>query len=152
MAFANFDRVRVKFGTDRGHYGTVVSVETDDPLYGTYIGVKLDCYPNPMGYTGDELEKVPTAKARALWHHTGSHGVFVPKETAICPECGGELIANAMQCDAITGQPTDVGIEIECLNELREGHQTHRWIQSDWKSARNAIIDWCGASKLSPNN
>lgn len=51
--FKKFDRVRVKFGVDRGHYGTIVHVGGDD---GTYYGVKLDCHPNTMGYSEYELD------------------------------------------------------------------------------------------------
>lgn len=46
------DRVRIKFGADRGHYGTVTSSGGDD---GTYYGVKLDCHPVEMGYSEYEL-------------------------------------------------------------------------------------------------
>jgi hypothetical protein len=48
------DRVRIKFGRDRGHYGTITSVGGDD---GTYYGVQLDCYKGgDMGYSQYELE------------------------------------------------------------------------------------------------
>jgi hypothetical protein len=48
------NRVRVKFGADRGHYGVIVSSGGDD---GTYYGVKLDCHDNPVGYSEYELDK-----------------------------------------------------------------------------------------------
>ena len=51
--FKRFDRVRVRFGRDRGHYGTIRSVGGDD---GTYYGVKLDCHDAEMGYSEYELE------------------------------------------------------------------------------------------------
>jgi len=51
--FAVNDRVRIKFGCDRGHYGTVVSSGGDD---GTYYGVKLDCHDAVMGYSEYELD------------------------------------------------------------------------------------------------
>lgn len=50
--FSRGDRVRVKFGVDRGHYGTIRSVGGDD---GTYYGVKLDCHDAEMGYSEYEL-------------------------------------------------------------------------------------------------
>lgn len=52
--FAIHDRVRVKFGASRGHYGTIVYVGGDD---GTYYGVKLDCEKNAIGYSEYELER-----------------------------------------------------------------------------------------------
>ena len=51
--FSVNDRVRVKFGVDRGHYGTIRSSGGDD---GTYYGVKLDCHDSEMGYSEYELE------------------------------------------------------------------------------------------------
>lgn len=51
--FKRGDRVRVKFGVDRGHYGTIRNVGGDD---GTYYGVKLDCHDAEMGYSEYELE------------------------------------------------------------------------------------------------
>lgn len=47
------DRVRVKFGANRGCYGTIVHVGGDD---GTYYGVKLDTWPEAMGFSEYELE------------------------------------------------------------------------------------------------
>jgi hypothetical protein len=49
------DRVRVKqgMGANSGHYGTIVSVGGDD---GTYYGVKLDMWPEAMGFSEYELE------------------------------------------------------------------------------------------------
>jgi len=52
--FAEMDRVRVKFGRDRGHYGTIKHVGGDD---GTYYGVKLDCHDKEMGFSEYELEQ-----------------------------------------------------------------------------------------------
>jgi hypothetical protein len=47
------DRVRIKFGRDRGHYGTITHVGGDD---GTYYGVKLDCHDREMGFSQYELD------------------------------------------------------------------------------------------------
>lgn len=51
--FKVHDRVRIKFGRDRGHYGTVTSSGGDD---GTYYGVKLDCHDAEVGYSEYELD------------------------------------------------------------------------------------------------
>jgi len=51
--FTVSDRVRIKFGRDRGHYGTIVSKGGDD---GTYYGVKLDCHDKEVGYSEYELD------------------------------------------------------------------------------------------------
>lgn len=47
------DRVRIKFGANRGHYGTVTHVGGDD---GTYYGVKLDTWPSEMWFSEYELD------------------------------------------------------------------------------------------------
>jgi hypothetical protein len=52
--FIKGDRVRVKIGPDRGHYGTIRHVGGDD---GTYYGVKLDCHEPEVGYSEYELEQ-----------------------------------------------------------------------------------------------
>ena len=46
------DLVRIKFGCDRGCYGTVKSSGGDN---GTYYGVKLNCHDSEMGYCEYEL-------------------------------------------------------------------------------------------------
>ena len=46
-------RVRIKFGVDRGHYGTIVHLGGTS---GPYYGVKLDCHDRPVGYSEYELE------------------------------------------------------------------------------------------------
>jgi hypothetical protein len=67
------DRVRVKFGADRGHYGTVKSVNGDT---GDYFGVKLDCHHAEIGYSGYELEFIDRGK-RPLWTFDAQSMVFV---------------------------------------------------------------------------
>lgn len=52
--FREMDRVRVKYGRDAGHYGTITHVGGDD---GTYYGVKLDCHDKEVGYSEYELEQ-----------------------------------------------------------------------------------------------
>ena len=48
------DRIRIKFGRERGRYGTVVLCSGDD---GTYYGIKLDADGgNPIGYSEYELD------------------------------------------------------------------------------------------------
>lgn len=51
--FKYHDRVRIKFGTNRGCYGTVTHCGGDN---GTYYGVKLDTWPNEMGFSEYELD------------------------------------------------------------------------------------------------
>lgn len=77
--FKLFDRVRVRFGVDRGHYGTVASVGGDD---GTYYGIKLDCHDKEVGYSDHELDdtKVPP---RPLYF---GNGCYVPFERRRCPK------------------------------------------------------------------
>ena len=55
VQFSIGDRVRVKFGRDRGYYGTVRYVGGDD---GSYLGVMLDCHESQMGYSNYELERI----------------------------------------------------------------------------------------------
>lgn len=50
--FSLNDRVRIRFGVDRGHYGTVIHVGGDD---NNYFGIKLDCASDPAGYSDYEL-------------------------------------------------------------------------------------------------
>lgn len=51
--FAKGGRVRIKFGANRGCYGTIVHVGGDD---GTYYGVMLDADTVPIGYSDYELD------------------------------------------------------------------------------------------------
>ena len=51
--FALWDRVRVKFGSARGCYGTIRYIGGDD---GTYYGVMLDTDTQQVGYSDYELE------------------------------------------------------------------------------------------------
>lgn len=56
--FKMHDRVRVKYGAERGHYGTVVHVGGDNL---NYYGVKLDADPRDdcigVGYSDYELDR-----------------------------------------------------------------------------------------------
>ena len=141
--FQERDRVRVKFGVDRGHYGTVVSVGGDD---GTYYGVKLDCHDKLMGYSEYELDAARPRPTRPLWQWEGradTRGVYVPKEVAACPECGGELTARAMAWDG-DGRPEAAAIELDCIDYL--SHESgHRFTQDKWQPVRDAVAKWCDA-------
>jgi hypothetical protein len=53
--FKKLDRVRVKYGVDWGHYGTITHCGGDD---GTFYSVKLDCYSKEIQYSDHELEAV----------------------------------------------------------------------------------------------
>jgi len=140
-------RVRVKFGIDRGHYGTITYVGGDDK---NYFGVKLDCHDREVGCSEYELEEIPMPHSirRQLWRSM-KKGIYVPKEVAVCPECQGELAARSMAWDTATDRPVPVEIQIDCMNELRNGKTAHRWHQSDWHPVIDCIRDWCGAMKES---
>lgn len=141
------DRVRVKFGVDRGHYGTIRSCGGDD---GTYYGVKLDCHDAEVGYSEYELDAARPRPTKPLWQYEGQsdqRGVYVPQEVAVCPECDGELIARAMEWESETGRPVATGIELECRRELAEEptDTSHRWTQDRWQRVRDSVATWCGA-------
>jgi len=145
-AFKKLDRVRVKFGVHRGHYGTIVDVGGGD---GTYYGVKLDCEPNPMGFSEYELDIARPRPTFPLWQYEGNadpRGVYVPDIVAICPECRGELVARAMAWEK-DGRPIAAAIELDCMNDLRDGKPCHKWHQSDWQPARDAVAAWCDAKR-----
>ena len=80
----------------------------------------------------------------ALWH---GGACFVPKEVAVCPECGSELSARSLACDTLSGQPEAASIEIECLYDISEVYDEfgHAWRQSDWQDVRDEIARWCNA-------
>jgi hypothetical protein len=80
-------------------------------------------------------------RSTALWH---GKGCFVPKDIAVCPECGSELSARAMAWDSETGQPHAESIEIDCQYDA-DGEHWHRWHQSDWQRVRDAITKWSKA-------
>ena len=80
----------------------------------------------------------------------------VPKEIAVCPECGGELYAQACEYETETGIPTECGIELSCEKDDEamarwEKDKTglpmsefgvHRWWQSDWQPVIDAVTKW----------
>lgn len=76
--------------------------------------------------------------------HPMHAGIYVPQAIAKCPECGGELAAKAM---AFTANDTPIAssIELDCMNDLRDGKPCHKWYQSTWQPIRDAITKWCGA-------
>jgi len=140
--FQKLDRVRIKFGSDRGHYGTVIYVGGNE---GGYYGVKLDCVMNPVGYSDYELELAVPPDRMALWGDKGHKGCYLPREVAACPECGGEIAVRAMSYESQTGRPVAESIEFDCMNDLRCGKLSHRWFQSDWQPVRDRIYRWCHA-------
>lgn len=94
----------------------------------------------------DDLLPKPRRKPpRALWF---GRKCCVPAVVAVCPECRGELAAEALQWDSKTGQPSASSIEIDCLKDLRnvQRETTHYGRQSDWQPVRDAVAKWCGAS------
>jgi len=84
---------------------------------------------------------------RALWK--GARNCYVPKEVAVCPECGGELAARSMSNEVDTGRPIASAIEFDCMNDCRGGI-SHRWYQSTWQPIRDAVTVWSGARKDGP--
>lgn len=76
--------------------------------------------------------------------HPMHAGIFVPQAIAKCPECGGELAARAMAFTA-SDTPIASSIELDCMNDLRDGKPCHKWYQSTWQPIRDAITKWCGA-------
>jgi len=77
--------------------------------------------------------------------HSGG-GAYVPKEIAVCPECGSQLTARSHSWDAETGVPCAVDIEIECTaDELDDPSTWHKFHQCDWQPVRDAVAQWAGA-------
>ena len=52
--FRRLERVRVRFGANRGCFGTIISVGGDN---GQYYGVKIDTDASPVGYCDHELDR-----------------------------------------------------------------------------------------------
>lgn len=141
------DRVRVRFGVARGHYGTIIHVGGDD---GTYYGVKLDCHPEPVGYSEYELSAADQ-RHRPLWRWgEDTRAIYVPKFVAICPECQGELQARSMEWEQATGRPVATGIELDCIDYL--SHESgHSFTQDKWQPVLDAVYKWCDARVDYPN-
>lgn len=65
----------------------------------------------------------------------------MPKDVAICPECGGRLHAESSEYETETGKPTIGGIYLTCQRESKD----HRFLQSDWQPIYSSIDRWAGA-------
>lgn len=76
---------------------------------------------------------------KPLWFGVGC---FIPREVAVCPECGGELTARSMQWDEQTGQPDASAIDVICAGDP---DVNHRWWQSTWQPVNDCIAKWCDA-------
>lgn len=77
-----------------------------------------------------------------LWHGKSCE---VPKEVAVCPECGGELYVYCHGWHTDTGQPIAADLQIDCENEKvfdEDDGFEHRWFQSDWQSIKDAVVKW----------
>lgn len=73
-------------------------------------------------------------------------GVEVPRDVAVCPECGGDLWVMAEAWETKTDCPVADSLTIECdKNTYGDGTFRHRWWQSDWQPVRDAVTKWCGA-------
>lgn len=68
-----------------------------------------------------------------------------------CPECQGRLAVSVTECDAGTGEPTDV--DVACLDDMDEetaeameslGQRgvAHRWSQADWQPVLDRLLAW----------
>lgn len=90
-----------------------------------------------------------------LWHGKSCE---VPREIAVCPECGSELYVYCQGWHTDTGQPLAADLQIECEAEnwilgidegewsnVYNGDTGHSWKQSDWQSVREAIVKWAMA-------
>jgi predicted RNA-binding Zn-ribbon protein involved in translation (DUF1610 family) len=74
-------------------------------------------------------------------------GLYVPTQTAVCPECGDGLIATCTVHHLADGRPAVEGIEVECVSEMREdaNPKPHGYAQSTWQPVREAVVKWCDA-------
>ena len=87
-----------------------------------------------------------TAMTKPLWHGTGC---YVPKEIAVCPECGGELQARSMEWATESGRPNSSALEVYCVNDYSdEPGDWHSYRQDKWQPINDAIAKWCGAIQL----
>lgn len=117
--FCEMDRVRVKFGRDAGHYGTITHVGGDD---GTYYGVKLDCHDKEMGFSEYELEQAnPDEPAWVTRFAKGKADCspFVAKEIA---DQVREMLTYKRAMDSMAAQmihPKMTGLEMAEM-QLRE--------------------------------
>jgi len=66
----------------------------------------------------------------------------VPRDVAVCPECGGELEVECDCWDTDTGKPLEECIYPTCSNEIME----HRCWQGEWMPARMRVIRWLQAT------
>lgn len=89
---------------------------------------------------------------RPLWRYSQNDtgGAHVPRDIAVCPECGGELIAQAMVWEVSTGRPIAESIHIDCLKELDKPLKqwSHRYEQNRWQPVRDAVTRWCEAKEM----
>lgn len=80
-----------------------------------------------------------------LWHGKSCE---VPKDVAVCPECGGELYVYCHGWHTDTGQPIAADLQINCeveewiLEDDEDAETGHKWWQSDWQPVRDAIVKW----------
>lgn len=80
----------------------------------------------------------------------------LPKEIAVCPECGSELYIECYEWNSQTGFPTRAGFQVHCKQEDKEvddwmnndnDHRTsrevmHRHWQSDWQPVIDRVWNW----------
>jgi len=66
----------------------------------------------------------------------------VPREIAVCPECGGTLHADVIGWETATGLPSKGDVNIDCE---ADPDCAHRYWQSDWQPIIDKVEKWCGA-------
>lgn len=69
----------------------------------------------------------------------------IPKDIAVCPECGGRLYAESTEWQSDTGKPTIGGLYIQCEHESFKRDDDHRRYFCDWYPTMVIIETWCGA-------
>lgn len=72
----------------------------------------------------------------------------VPKDVAVCPECGGRLYAECCEWEEQTGKPAIGGLYIQCQHESFKREDGHRRWQSDWMPTLLIVEEWAGAVEV----
>jgi len=79
----------------------------------------------------------------------GGGECVLPRNVAICPECGGEIHVDCVEWDAVSGKPTQAGLDIACLADDatepwsgEDNDVSHIYLQGAWQPVRDAIWQW----------
>ena len=68
----------------------------------------------------------------------------VPKDVAVCPECGGRLYAESCEWESETGKPSIGGLYVSCEHESFKRDDGHRHWQIDWMPTQFIVENWAG--------